>query len=443
LKLSSRMALLLAAVFALGADVVGPSVFVIEFEPVPRQFALCLVLLGVGLCAHGRYVGGAVAGAAGALFHPPAVIPFGVVFSLQALTAKIPFSRRLVRLLPFIVAAIVLAIAMRVSHEDTNGLFDKLGTIQKQIQNARDSYVFVSRWFPAWAVTYFLLWGISIAAVVRMWPDTAGSRFYLLGMPAFGMFSIPLSYLITERLNLNLGPQMQPARALLYVTLFAIIGGTAAGLKAAGARRFVEAFVWFFIAIGTAIQIKFLDLIRFPHVLQNRLAVTVGICVLLLLAAIPTGKPGYSMAAWLAAICAPAFLIASFAHLERLYRPDTTKVRAVAAWAAANTPRDAVFLFPETGSGPDSGFFRSEAQRAIYVDWNSGGQVNFVKDFGPLWLDRWNSTREAALPAKADERAARLGTMGIDYAVVRTEKAWPELKPVFRDSQFTVYRLRQ
>ena len=49
LKLGTRMSLLVTSIFALGAFVGGPTVLTLEYEPIPRAFALPLLLLAIGL----------------------------------------------------------------------------------------------------------------------------------------------------------------------------------------------------------------------------------------------------------------------------------------------------------------------------------------------------------------------------------------------------------
>jgi uncharacterized membrane protein len=61
MRLRSRLALLVTAVLSLGATIGGPAVLSIEYEPVPRGFAVPLLLLAVGLTAHGRYVWAGIA----------------------------------------------------------------------------------------------------------------------------------------------------------------------------------------------------------------------------------------------------------------------------------------------------------------------------------------------------------------------------------------------
>ena len=59
--LSRRASLLVTGVFALGATIIGPQVLTLEYEPVPRGFAVGLILLAVGLAARGRMLASALA----------------------------------------------------------------------------------------------------------------------------------------------------------------------------------------------------------------------------------------------------------------------------------------------------------------------------------------------------------------------------------------------
>ena len=51
------------------------------------------------------------------------------------------------------------------------------------------------------------------------------------------------------------------------------------------------------------------------------------------------------------------------------------------------------FVFPGFNRDLAPGIFRSEALRAVYVDWKGGGQVNYLKDLGEQWWFRWRQIR--------------------------------------------------
>src|SRR5438445_13859247 len=69
LGLSEMPALIVAAVFSLGATIMGPAVLVFEYEPVPRGFAVPLIFLAIGLIAHERYLIAGMVAAVAFLVH--------------------------------------------------------------------------------------------------------------------------------------------------------------------------------------------------------------------------------------------------------------------------------------------------------------------------------------------------------------------------------------
>src|SRR5207302_2788868 len=143
-----------------------------------------------------------------------------------------------------------------------------------------------------------------------------------------------------------------------------------AGVSAAAGRRYAEALIWFALAYVLPLQ----------PVLTQPLAWTRAALVVALAAVT-------ILALWRAPLAAPAAAAAAFfvipwlggvANYPRLHTPEMAQL---CAWARSSTPRDAVFLFPDAGRAVYPGIFRSEAQRAVYVDWKGGGQVNYLKEF--------------------------------------------------------------
>src|SRR2546429_2685341 len=103
-------------------------------------------------------------------------------------------------------------------------------------------------------------------------------------------------------------------------------------------------------------------------------------------------------------------------------------------WARSSTPKSAVFLFPDAGRELHPGVFRAEALRTVYVDWKSGGQVNYFKDFGEQWWSRWQDVM--AKPADP----AKLASRGIDFMVLKSEHTMGGRTPVFENSRFVAYK---
>jgi hypothetical protein len=115
-------------------------------------------------------------------------------------------------------------------------------------------------------------------------------------------------------------------------------------------------------------------------------------------------------------------------------RLHTADLAQLSAWARANTGRDAVFVFPGANRSLAPGIFRSEALRAVYVDWKGGGQVNYLKDFGEQWWFRWRQIRDFQ-PAYL----ARYTATGIGYVVLR--EPLPRA-PQFQNFTYVVYQIK-
>src|SRR6266498_1054457 len=109
--LTAGPALLVAAILSLGAAILGPAVLTVEYEPVPRAFAVPLMVCAVGLAAHGRYPGAGAAGTAAFLIHPPTVYPFWGLYLLLGWGRRAAKERRvwLYGLLWLLAGAVVLA----------------------------------------------------------------------------------------------------------------------------------------------------------------------------------------------------------------------------------------------------------------------------------------------------------------------------------------------
>ena len=109
----------------------------------------------------------------------------------------------------------------------------------------------------------------------------------------------------------------------------------------------------------------------------------------------------------------------------------------LSAWARASTPSDAVFLFADAGRSGDSGIFRAEAVRAIYVDWKGGGQVNYLPGFAEEWWFRWQQTNGNRFGPRCCRSTQALG---IQYVVLQPRTRLPR-PPVFENARYAVYAL--
>ena len=132
-----------------------------------------------------------------------------------------------------------------------------------------------------------------------------------------------------------------------------------------------------------------------------------------------------------AAVVAPYFAIPLLGHVKNYPTLRTPQMDALADYARANTPKDAVFLFPDAGKQVYPGLFRAEAIRSVYVDWKAGGQVNYFHSLAQEWWMRWNK----AMSGGIDE----FRELGIGYIVMKKENPLPGLAQVYANSAFLVY----
>jgi hypothetical protein len=444
LKLSTRAALLVAAIFSLGATVPGPTVLLFEYEPVPRGFAIPLLFLAIGLAAHGRDVAAGVAASLAFLYHPPSVYPFWIVYFCLTLLPSKPavMSRRILGLAPILAGVIALLLLSRLTQAsgELQSFFSRLDPEMERLQRMRAPYVWVSIWGTAWFWHFAFLWGVSLAAFWRV-RKSAGQdlRFFLIGLPAIGMASFPVSYLLLEHLKWSLMPQVQPLRAVLYITAIALILAAVAAGKAAERGRYWESFLWLLPAFAIPMHTRVLEVL-WPN-LSNPLILRRALLLLVLAALATAGfwaarkraAPGY--AAWAAAAVLPFLLIPTYGQVKNYPVVDNPDLDALCTWARSSTVKDAVFQFPDAGNDLQPGIFRANAQRAVYADWKAGGQINFLKVFATEWWPRWQAAG-GKTPLKSLDA---YGAMGIDYIVLRQANRLRGKTPVFENARFVVY----
>jgi hypothetical protein len=447
LKLSRRMALIVAAVYALGATIAGPSVLTVEYEPKPRGSAVAAMLLAVGLVAHGRYIAGGVAASIAFLYHPPTVCPYWAVYFALTLWPSRPeiMGKRIRGLIPLACAAALLFVFSRlqIGGPEPQPFLSQVDPSLEQLQRMRAPYNWVSMWIGRWIWHYLFLWLISVLAFLRLRKFASTDlRFFLVGLPLVGMLSVPATHLLLEQWKWSLMPKFQPARALLFVVAIAVILAAAAAIHAARQRHFPEGIAWGILAFAIPVQTRVSELLL-PHLgnatIRRRVLMVIALSVLTCVAAwLETRRPKAGWLAWAAALLAPFFLIPYYGGVKNyptLRHPELTEL---AEWARTKTAKDAVFLFPDSGKGLDPGIFRSTALRAVYVDWKGGGQVNMVKEFGEEWWARWQQAMAKKFaPSHLDYYAA----LGIDYIVLNSPHQIPGRSPVYANATYIVYRI--
>jgi hypothetical protein len=299
----------------------------------------------------------------------------------------------------------------------------------------RAPYSWISEWWRAWLPHYLVLYAASLLAYLRIRRKAPlDLRFFLTGLPLIGMLSLPLSYLLLERMKWALLPQVQPMRALLFVTVIAQFSAAAAGILAAQSRRFLESFAWFALVYLVPVNTNVASLPSWNRVLT--IALLAG-------AACLAGWAEARKLRWrapaLAGLTVAAFFLVPALGGVRMYpHLHTPELAQLSGWARSSTPRDAVFLFPDAGKRLDPGIFRTEALRAVYVDWKGGGQVNYLTELGQQWWSRWHQLMARPfVPKDLEEYRA----LGIDFVVLSPRDRLPQRTPVFENSRFLVYAL--
>ncbi len=436
--LSTPVSLLVAAILSLGATIGGPSVLSFEYEPTPRGFAVPLLFLAIGLIAHGRILSGATAGSAAFLLHAPTVYPFWAVYLVLALLPSATRRRKLWGFAPLVAAGAVLWISSwaQGGGEQMVTFFSRLGPAQETLQRFRASYVWISIWAGQWLPHYVFLYAATVLAVARLGKAlTLELRAFAIGLPLIGVLSMPFSYVTLEKMKLALMPQLQPLRALLFLTVMAGLLAALAACDAARRSRYGEAVAWlvlaYFIPVNT-------NTMQWPT--PNRVAVTLILSMLALAAIWADAQRRIWAVPLIAFVAVSSFFIIPIYGKVVNYAPlHSAALDELNAWARSATPKSAVFLFPEAKRELYPGVFRAEALRTVYVDWKAGGQVNYFKDFGELWWSRW---QDVMAPPFSEADCPRFAALGIDYIVLAPGRKLVGRSPAFENTRYAAYAIR-
>ncbi|MEX2264577.1 MAG: DUF6798 domain-containing protein [Bryobacteraceae bacterium] len=434
LGLPMWQALFVTAALSLGATIGGPSVLIFEYEPVPRGFAIPLVYAAAGLAAHNRHALAGLAASAALLFHPPSVYPFWAVYFLLLLWPAKPdvMRRRLYALVPLLGAVVVLLAASRMQEgpAEAQRFLATLDPLQEKLQRLRASYVWVSVWGPNWAAHYILLWLISLLALWRQRATVSHElRLFLLGLPAIGLLSMPVSLLLLERWKWAFIPQFQPLRAVLFITVVAALLAAVAGVKAAARGGYFEGIAWFLLAYLIPVQAR---LTQTPP--ARRLLVALALASLAVLAVLVQARFKRNGALAAAALAA-FFVFPGIGQVRNYPSLETPALQQLSLWARDATRADAMFLFPKSDRSLDPGIFRARSLRAVYVDWKGGGQVNYIRELGEEWWARWGQSMETPLEPQ------QYAGLGIDYLVTPRDKPLDGASQVYGNDVYLVYRV--
>jgi hypothetical protein len=452
--LRARGALVVAAIHGLGAVVNGPAVLVMEYEPVPRGFALPLLWLAVGLAGHGRDLAAGVAASIAFLYHPPTVYPYWLAyFALALYPGRLSIMRRhLTGLVPLYGAVFLLFVLSRMQTGlgEPQFFFARLPEWLEQLQRMRASYNWVGMWIAQgsnplewWGTHYLFLWLMTVVLARRLWRETPlDLRFFTVGLPLVGVFSLPISYVLLDMMKWSLMPQLQPARAVLFIPAMVTILGAIAGVKAAEARRPLAAFLWFILAFavpGRTLLQEVANLLD-PVVLV-RWAVVLLLAALGMLACLTLSHrvSWGSGAALLLLLVLPFLILPRLEGLKAAPSPHTPELYELIEWARTSTPRSAVFQFPGVQRALHPGVFRAQALRAVYADWKAGGQANYMPNYAREWYRRWQT---AGIPELTGAMLSEWRREGIDYVVVPPRQRLSGHEPSFENAAFLAYSLR-
>ena len=428
-------ALTVAAICSLGAYIAGPSVLTFEYEPTPRAFAVPLLFCAMGLASHRRWMAASVAGAAAFLYHPPTALPFWAVFGVLLIR------RRCWRELALPAAAsVILVLAARLQGGGNTPFFARLSPLDEQLQRFRASYVWISMWPASRIVHELILFGISAAAFWRVRTKaTAEGAVLLAALSIIGILSMPASWLLLEQMKWSLIPQIQPMRALLFVAIAVQLLAAVAALRAPSR---LESFAWFAVAF----LVPMLPVVTDPWSLRPTAVALIcaGACSVGQASKptrdlrVPPGRrPTADFEVYPTMALAAFFLLPAAGGIVNYPHLHTPELTQLSAWARASTAKDSVFLFADAPRALQPGIFRAEALRAVYVDWKSGGQVNYLPAFATQWWFRWQQT--LARPFHPDD-LARYSGLGIQYVVMQPNSRLAE-EPVFANSAYLVYRV--
>ncbi len=383
--LADRLALLAAALVNFGAMIYGPAIQLVDLEPTPRAFAFGLTLLAIGLMTRGMPLLAGLAGGIALVYDPRVALSFWTVVLLALCFDKAlrPMLRPTITILAVFGLLLANLAQLQPGIGETQGLFEKMSPSIARILQYRTSYVWVSTWAPHLIWLYLGVWLCGLWATWRIWPLLGRvARWFFVLLPVLGLLSVPLSYVLLEYARWYVVPQIQPARALMFVFSISFAACIIAGVHAAMKRRIPEAAL---------------------------------LLAVVLLFAFTTPRPAHDAI-------------------------RSEQLAAIARWAQTTTWGGSMFLFPDAERATYPGVFRTAAQRAVWVDWETGKQAAYFDTFADEWARRWHDTMEGAY---SQQRLKSFLALPIDYYVVKRKDQLPAIiHAAFTTPDFLVYDAR-
>ena len=440
--LSQIASVLAAAICGMGATIIGPAVLTVEYEPVPRGFAFGLTLFALGLLAHQRYAWSGLALGLAFAYHAPAVWPILLVAGVAFWRAKKSARSALwPALWGFAALVLVLGLSALLSDDGPmNPLFARLSAGHAELQRMRATYNWITLWANprVWIQQHVVL---ALLAAVAYWrlrkalPQAV--KPYLAALPAIGLLSMPLSYLLLEQAQLAIIPQVQIMRSLIFTLMVAVILTVLAGLRAANQGSWWEAPLWLAPAFFVPMAPVWTGKSAAVYLVAVALALAAALAMV-----VEKRHPRMAMAGAALVLAGCFFAPGALAKVRNYTVLGDADLDALVTWAQAHTQKDDVFLFRDSGTRNEPGMFRARALRAVYVDWKGGGQVNYYEFYANEWWSRWQ--RAMKPPLGAPEWAAELPALraaGVRYLVFRKAPQGMASEAVFENKSYRVYRL--
>ena len=428
---ASWKALLVTAVMSVGATINGPAVLTVEYEPVPRGFALPFLIASMAAVAHRKWTIAAASATIAFGFHPPTAVAYCALLCLLLIVNRRIGDLAVLAAGPVLMVATALAFG---AGSEPQPIFGRIDPELERLQRLRGSYNWVSIWLSNWWNHYLVM---LIAAAVAFWRIRSRIpkplMLIIVTLPLIGVLAVPISYLLLEQAKWVFISQFQPARYLLFVTFMAALLCAMGGIAAAERRRWAEAIALLIIVFVIPMDAKSTNIFwpDFANVLSlKRLGIAVALAIIAALAVARNSRAGLAVAALLPFVVIPAFgQVRNYAALHH------TELDDLGRWARQNTAKDALFQFANAGRDLAPGVFRARATRALYADWKAGGQVNFQKQFSDLWWQRWQQVEK---PQTLD----KYRQLGIDYVVFSAGDGVPaDAEPVYANARYVVFKL--
>lgn len=437
LSLAPPLACTVTALFALGAVITGPAVLLVEYEPVPRGFAVPLAVLSIALLTWDRPKLAAVSLSLATLYHAPSLLPVWAAFVVVATLGRRYHSRSqilwVVGGFVFSVGLLLVLSRLQSGSGESQPLFARIAPDIESLQRFRAAYNWMELWDRYW-IAHYAIGAALVFVALRQLRDLCPPdlRLWFSSLAVIGVVSMPVSYLLLDVLKWSLIPQIQPARAVVYVVVALILAGGAAAMHAATKRKWMEAAGWLALIIAIPAENQILNLIlrAFEAPTAMRLImVLVLAATLTACAAVSRARPALIVVSLL-----PILLIPGWGGVRNYPELDTPALTDLSVWALHRTQRDDIFLFPDVGRSLQPGIFRANSLRAVYVDRKAGGQVNFLPEFGREWWRRWQLTMEGTILESAAYRQ-----LGVTYVVFTKGQSFESRQPVYQNAQYRVY----